>query len=485
MFFLCGIRIIHAQTQVGKSGHYSLQQIIDIAKTNSPGARIIKQKYLAAYWTYKSYKASKKPALILNGTLPSINRGIERITQFDGTDAFRARSLANYDLGLSINEDVPLTGGKVFLSSGVQRIDLFGSNPSTSYLSTPLSIGFTQPIFAFNELKWKSRIEPLKYDESISLYFEALERISTEAAGFFFGLLGAEMDYEINKKNYSNNDTILKIAKGRYNLGKIAENELLQIELSFLNSGNALERSRIDLEIAKQELKKFLGFSPDERLELIPEIPLNPLQISPEMAVKEALKNSASLKSIERKKLETLMNLKIRDQGFVLNMTGSYGLTQSGASIDAAYSKPQDQQQFLIGFSAPIWDWGHGRADSRIAQADYAMEETRLNQEQKSGEQEVYFKALRFNILKDQLFIASRADTVANKRYEVTKQRYMIGKIDITTLNIASSEKDLAKRHFFEALRNYWTDYYEIRRLTLYDFELNQPLLGLDLPEVK
>ena len=70
----------------------------------------------------------------------------------------------------------------------------------------------------------------------------------------------------------------------------------------------------------------------------------------------------------------------------------------------------------------------------------------------------------------------AKSDTIAARRYEVTKQRFLIGKIDVLDLNVADSEKDVAKRNFITALRNYWTDFYNVRRLTLYDFIKNEGL---------
>ena len=72
------------------------------------------------------------------------------------------------------------------------------------------------------------------------------------------------------------------------------------------------------------------------------------------------------------------------------------------------------------------------------------------------------------------LQIASKADTIAQKRYDVTKNRYFIGKISITDLNIAQNEKDQARRSYLSELRYYWSLYYTLRRLTHYDFNRNQ-----------
>jgi outer membrane protein TolC len=66
--------------------------------------------------------------------------------------------------------------------------------------------------------------------------------------------------------------------------------------------------------------------------------------------------------------------------------------------------------------------------------------------------------------------ITKKADQVASERYNVAQNRYLIGKIDITNLNIALNEKDAAKRGYINALQSFWTAYYDLRGLTLYDF---------------
>ena len=54
--------------------------------------------------------------------------------------------------------------------------------------------------------------------------------------------------------------------------------------------------------------------------------------------------------------------------------------------------------------------------------------------------------------------------------------RYFIGKIDNTNLNIAQSEKDLARNEYYRTLKDYWLSYYRLRRTTLYDFEKQESL---------
>ena len=58
----------------------------------------------------------------------------------------------------------------------------------------------------------------------------------------------AQISLEIAQKNLANNDTIYKIGQGRYNLGRIAENELLDLELNVMNSRQQVAQALVDLE---------------------------------------------------------------------------------------------------------------------------------------------------------------------------------------------------------------------------------------------
>ena len=93
-------------------------------------------------------------------------------------------------------------------------------------------------------------------------------------------------------------------------------------------------------------------------------------------------------------------------------------------------------------------------------------------------EQEVSYQVRRFTQLQRQVMLAGKADTVAQRRYDVARERFVIGKIDVTNLFLAQSEKDNAYRSRIQALWDYWTTYYRLRRLTLYDFATRQPLVA-------
>lgn len=78
--------------------------------------------------------------------------------------------------------------------------------------------------------------------------------------------------------------------------------------------------------------------------------------------------------------------------------------------------------------------------------------------------------------LQTAVVISAKSDTIAQKRYEVARNRYMLGKINITDLGLAQDAKDNAVVEYVRTLQQYWQSYYTLRLMTLYDFEKNKAI---------
>jgi hypothetical protein len=101
----------------------SLDEVLVLAKSQSPDALKAKHRYRSTYWEYRSFKAGYLPLLSMDATIPEINRSISKITLPDGSDAFMKRSLSNASMNMALTKNIGFTGGQLFLSSGVQRMD--------------------------------------------------------------------------------------------------------------------------------------------------------------------------------------------------------------------------------------------------------------------------------------------------------------------------------------------------------------------------
>ena len=146
-------------------------------------------------------------------------------------------------------------------------------------------------------------------------------------------------------------------------------------------------------------------------------------------------------------------------------------MNNNGLVLDDIYRSPTEQQQFSLTFAVPVLDWGRNKAMMRTAIANKKLADFQIAQDEVNFEQNIMTQVRQFEMLRLQLEITKKSDEVAAERYNVSQNRYLIGKIDITNLNIALTEKDDAKRRYVQALRDFWIAYFNLRQLTLYDFD--------------
>lgn len=453
--------------------YVDLQTVIENARQNSPDAAAAETRFENSDWVFKSYKADLRPSIALNGTLPNFNSSISAYDLDDGTQQFISRSLASSLANISLSQNIGLTGGSVFLNTGMQRIDVFGDNSSTSYLTTPISIGFNQRLFGFNQYKWLRETEPMRYQEAQRRYYEDMENVAVNAVNLFFNYYDAQIAIELAKLNLANSDTLYKISKGRYQLGKIAEHELLQMELNVLTAQKDLRQAKIDLSNSKAQIENYTGLELDKGVVLNTPTMTDTFSVDGSLAVEMAMKNRSAMVNMERQIVEAERNMAQAktNAGPNINLNASYGLSGSNQVLVDAYGNTLPQQQLRAGISVPITTWGKGRAQVKIAESNLDLTELQVENQQLNFEQEVVNQVNQFNFRKREYVIAAKSDTIGQKRYEIAYKRYLIGKTDITDLNIALQGKDQARRTHLRAMRNYWVDYFRLRQLTLYDFE--------------
>ncbi len=469
---------VNAQNKIVEE--LTFEEVMQLAREQSPDAIMAKHQFRANYWEYRTYKADFLPNVSMGTTFPDFSRAIKKYQNPDGTYSYVEDNLNSASANLNLRQNVGVTGGQIFATSGLTRLDVFGDDNSVSYLSTPVSIGYRQPVLFYNEYKWQKKIEPLKYEEAKKRYVSSLEDVSLKAVRYFFDLALAQQNLQVAGINYSNADTLYKIAEGRYNIGTIAENELMQMELSVLNAGSSLNSSLVDLEIRKFQLRSFLGFNEKVDLELIIPKEIPELTVDVDQALEIARENNPDIIAFERQLIEANRDVaKAKsEKGLQADIYASVGYTQQSEDLKDVYITPQDQQRFTLGLNIPILDWGLGRGRYKMAESSQEVIRTTVDQARTDFVQSVYLNVMQFNLQDDQLLIAAKRDTIAQKRYDMTKQRFLIGKVDVLDLNVSLSEKDDAKANYIAALRMYWSNYYTLRKVTLYDFVQESPLVA-------
>jgi outer membrane protein len=457
--------------------HLTLQEVVAMAKAKSIAARQAATTKETKYWEYRTFKSNYQPQLSLSGNLPAYNKSFIEVQQPDGTILFQSIHNNNSSLNLSFSQSIAATGGTVFGTTQLQRFDDF-DRKSKLYNGVPFGIGYSQPLFQFNQLKWEKAIQPLKYNESKQAYIESMEAISIKASGYFFDLLLAQVNLQIASTNLGNTQNILRIANEKFELGKVSKNEILQLQLEQLKAQKAVGIAKRDMEIATLNLRAYSGLQDTMKIALsLPGASID-MKVSTDKVIAEAYANRSDAIAFARRIAEAKRDVaKAKgDNGLNASLNAQLGFSKSGYNIPDVYKSPKDQQQVQLTFVIPILDWGRSKSRTKTAEANLQFATYAVEQDKQIFTQEIVTQVTLFDMMKDQLELTASADNIASEKYQIAKERYVLGNLSITDLSIAFQEKDQAKRDYIAALRDFWGAYFQLRYLSLYDFEKNVKL---------
>ena len=456
----------------------TLEEVIRIAEEQSPNALMAKHRFRASYWQYRTFKAMYRPSLTLTGNTPDYTTANTRVWDAVRQEyAYVSTNILQNIGSLSLQQNIGLTGGTISLQSDLTLENNLETD-KRNYITATISVRFVQPLFRYNSLKWEKRISPLEYEQAKKTYVQSIESVHQQAVQSFFSLALAQINMQIAEINYSNADTLWKMSQGRYNLGTIAEDEMLEMQLSWLNTENARKEASMNLRDREIRLRSFLGFNENVNIELILPTEVPDLQVDPQEVLELAHQNNPEMVAQQL----TLLNAQSSvaqakaEKGLNANLIASFGLRDQDPVFINAYKESNQQQTIRLGITLPILDWGQGRGRYQMAKSSLELAQVNTQRERSDFDASLILDCEQFNLQAEQVATAAKSDTVAQRMFEVAYERFRIGKISVLELNNADSKKDSNRRAYIQAMQNYWIYYYNIRSLALYDFVNRKPL---------
>lgn len=456
----------------------TLYESIKLGQENGPMASMARSAYDNKRYRYKAFTARFLPQLSLQADAPQFIRTINSVTQPDGSSTFLLQRQAQSSLSLAVLQRVPWTNTEISLYSRLNRLDNLETN-SAFYRSSPLTLSLRQILFTINTAAWDYEAEELGYESSQREFVESMEDVAIDITNKFFGYYLASMNVSNARLNLAINDTLFQISNGRFNVGRIAENDLLQSELAYLNAQTQYESALIEFDRAANNFRYAIGIKHDRPIQVVPTESITPISIDTKHALAVAEQYRSDILDFEIQRLTAERNLRQTESNnsYSVSINANIGLNQKANTLGDAYINLLDQQEFSIQLQVPLYGFGTGSNAVEAARAEHSRIETSIASQQFSFNQELLYQLLRFRQLQTQVALSGKADTVAQRRFDVARERFTIGKIDVPNLFLAQSEKDATYRSRIQTLSDYWVTYYRIRRLTLYDFFTQQPLI--------
>lgn len=436
------------------------------------------EKYRSVLDTYRfsflAWQASRKPQITLDATpLQYEQYMVQRYISYEDRDTYREQQMLYSEAAVGMTQDIEALGGTLYASTGLGFLHTFGGDTNYDQFSTvPIKVGYRQDLLGFNALKWSKRLEPLKLKKAEKAYAYNLESTAAEAVDLFFQLALAQDQLRMAEENLQTCDTIYAIGCRRFKIASISKAELSILDLQRTNATNTMENAKILRDKASKQLATFLGMERDTDIELI--IPTNhsPVKVDAEEALRYARENNPAFietrQAVEEARME-MEKAKV-ERRLSLNIDASIGLNQVADKFWDAYRSPLRQEKAMVTLSVPLKDWGKRKNNYLQAQSRLSTAEKELSEATRDTELDVVTSVDDYNKRHDLTANSRKSLNIAQEAYDAMLTRFIKGQATVNDLSLAQNYWQTARQNYTQSLQNYWTAFYRLRQLTLYDF---------------
>lgn len=450
----------------------SLDDAIAMARVRSVDAAAALDELRTAYWEWRSFRAAQLPELTFEATAPAYSREYTPYMNDRGEYSFVRTNNLQAKGSLTLTQNVALTGGKVALTTSLDFLRQLDGAKNNRFMSIPVAVTLTQPLFGVNTQRWDRRIEPVRYAEAKAAFLSATEDVAGLAVDYYFTLLMCRENAEIARQNLENARALYAVAQEKREMGKISKNDLLQMELNVLDAESDLTDTRSDLRSAMFQLVAFLDLDGD--VEIVPDVPGGAphAEIVYADALDRALANNKFVKTMLRRQLDADYEVaRAKGDMRAINLFVQLGYTGANATFGSAYERLRSNQMASVGFSIPLVDWGRRRGRVKVAESNRRVTESMVRRETMNFNQSLFMLVERFDNQQQRLELARRAAGIAAQRYDTNVKTYMIGMLSTLELNDSRLSKDSSRRQYISQLHLFWKYWYQLRSLTLHDYQ--------------
>ena len=416
---------------------------------------------------HKIFKGGIKPDIQLTMKLPEYDKSISLVSQYDGSYKYRSRTYATSSLSIVASQLIPLTGGILKYSIGLNRLDNLTNDDNThAYYLNLGRLSYSQNLFAFNAYKWAKRQDHQEQIvEEISNRQER-EKARYEMVDAFFDLLVQQQRKEVNKRNLMLSRYVYEKSKALLCDRRISEADYLDAEIEYMR--DSIYNNETDINAAKTRLGILLRL---------------PLGESPHVIFADSLKVFHHLDFNTSEVLSRCLKY-----GYDEN----YNLKEILQNIEIKKAKaetsPLVQLDLGGGYNTQFDSFGHALED-RLASRNISLSvRYRISQiqMQKLNEQREYDKSVAaVDIVKDLSNINVVIESINNYRetlnlltmqMENVKLRMNYGRINMEQYIRLKSQYSQSYMTYLTLIKSYYIYIYKYRYLALFDIESNEEL---------
>ena len=395
----------------------TLTEAIALARAQSVDAAVALNELKTAYWEYRTFRADLLPEVNFTGTLPNYNKSYSTYQNSDGSYTFVRNNTLGLSGELSINQNIWFTGGTLSLTSSLDYVQQLGKRGNRQFMSVPIGLELTQPIFGVNNLKWNRRIEPVRYAEAKAEFISATEEVTMTTITYFFNLLLAKETLGTARQNKANADRLYEVAIAKRKMGADIGERPAATQAQRPARAGGRDRGREQPQrpdVPAALVPRHIGAGKPEPRASRHRAPhphavpgragqspgaelLRPQHPAPPAGSRLPGGNGARQPAQHRP----------------LRQHRLHGAEQG---LQQRLPPPAGQPDCGGGVSIPLLDWGKRRGQVKVAKSNRDVVLSQIRQEQMNFNQNIFLLVENFNNQAQQLNIAQEADDIAERR---------------------------------------------------------------------
>ena len=461
-----------------------LETSILLAQQKSIRMQILNQNLKSAAFNLKASISQNRTHVSLDMTLPSYS---ETIRQFEDSSGISFYPVRQNQLITSINISQPLpTDGSLYILTRAQNfVDYYANDRNTQLTS---SIGLRQPIeafFGFNNILMSKQQAKLGYELSMKQLKREELNLVYDISQDFFNMLSTQERMNIAKQSLERQQEAYNIAQSKFKAGLIREVEALQMEVDLSSAANSYDMAVVDYASQVRTFKENLGINLSDSISVDSNLKYQIVPVDVEKAVALAMKSRPEVRESEIQiELQEMAIKRQRAQGLpsgsimlnynFIGVGKDYRMVPIDVTFEQTWQNLNSRPGSLgvaLTASIPIIDWGENRARVQSARSMLKLDQLQMESSKISIERDIRTTVDRLNSSLRRLQLLEKGLVVAEKSFDISRQRYANGEIDSQSMALERERLNNAYNTRLDAYISYKLLLSDIMRKTFFDFE--------------
>ena len=447
----------------------TLEDAIAISFDKSYDMKTSKSSYEISKLQLDAARLSLYTTVDLSFQLPNYSSAlVKRFNSTTKLDEYYRIEENQISAKININQPILFTNGNLAIIGSLDQSKYFNSLKNKDYF-TNLYLFFRQPLFSFNnqaaQLRRTEIAELNSNRDFTSAEFDIVYRV-TES---FFNLFKLKKQVEIKTIEVKQKELSYETSMNKFKAGMIAEVEVLKLEVELAQSKNSLLDFLNNFEEQKNNFKHLIGMDLVENIDITAELDFINVDIDQNEMLKLALKNRPDLLKAETQieNDELSIDEVSARRRINLELNASYGLNKNDEIFDNLFKDLFETRKVSLDLKVPVWDWGSHSKRVQAEKIKLNQSQDRLSNLKKTIEKEIRLSVNRINSAKSRVEVLTKSVAVAEKSYEISIERFNVGKINSFELSQIQLNLTQTKLESLDAIIQYKLAIADLERKTL------------------